>query len=129
MSDRIYPGDPRYDGFRVTALFAFLQVDPADDQEGSPTMSFGPGVVGPMMGTDTRRIEDLYPLAQEYARATGRRIRVVRSTGLEEVKVFEPLECAECHDLILTGESEIEEIGDQLFHGPCYAAKLDRERS
>jgi hypothetical protein len=89
MNDQIEAGDPRYDGFRVTECFAFLQIDPADNQEGTPTLLIDAGLMAPMLSFDRRHMESLRPIAQDYARQTGRRIRLVRFTQLEEIEAFE----------------------------------------
>lgn len=89
MNDPIYAGDPRYDGFRVGECWAFLQIDPADNQEGVPTM-VASGALLPMISFDERHMESMRPIAQDYARRTGRTIRLVRFTVMEEVEVLEP---------------------------------------
>lgn len=86
----MHAGDEGYRGFRVTECFAFLQVDPNDDQEGSPTLVMAGGALLPMISFDFRHKDSLRPVAEQYAKQTGRRIRLVRFSQLEEVEVFEP---------------------------------------
>lgn len=52
--DCVPAGHPVYDGFRITELWAIVQVDPADDQEGILYSQDGP-----LLAADTRRLEYL----------------------------------------------------------------------
>lgn len=82
--ERIPPGDARYDGFRIRHLWAFLAVDPGDNQEG-----FIPGPDGlPLFASDERRLEDLRPYAQAFARRFGVTVRLVRFGDGEEVERY-----------------------------------------
>lgn len=80
--DRIEPGDPRYDGFRVEKLWAALAVDPTDNQEG---IIDGPDGT-PALATDERRLEDLRLWAQHFATTYGVTVRIVFFGDMREVE-------------------------------------------
>jgi hypothetical protein len=60
-------GDPEYDGFRIEALWAWTVVDPADNQEGIPGVPAPGGGVMPLVASDRVRLEELRPIAQQFA--------------------------------------------------------------
>lgn len=88
--ERIPAGDPRYDGFRLRELWAYLAVDPADDQEGVAAFLGPGGMWMPMIGGDERRIRDLEPQARQLARHSGRKMRLVKFTVREDLKEIDP---------------------------------------
>lgn len=73
---------------RIDALYAFI----AEDAEGEGVCAFQDpaGRWLPMVGADGMRVESLKPIAQQIARKSGQRIRLVRFAGREELEVFEP---------------------------------------
>lgn len=74
MSDggvTIEPGDPRYDGFRITELWAVTSIDPADDQEGLVAIEGPQGQVVSLIASDTERLESLLKPAAEGLRRQG----------------------------------------------------------
>jgi hypothetical protein len=75
-------------GFRVTKLWAYLQIDD-DDEEGLPAFGYGV-IVLPMLATDERRVEALRPMAAEAAAHTGRPVRLVVFEGMRELEVLAP---------------------------------------
>ena len=88
-TEPIAAGDPRYDGWRITELWAFLAVDPADDQEGVAGFDTG-GAMMPMICSDARNMESLRPIAQQIARVSGRTIRLARFTIREDLEEIAP---------------------------------------
>lgn len=87
--ESIPPGDPRYDGFRLTAVWAWVAVDPEDDQEGICGFRTPTGWL-PMIGADEARIRQLRPIAEQLARASERPIQLVKFTTRENLEVIEP---------------------------------------
>jgi hypothetical protein len=82
----IPPSDPRYDGFRVTHLWAALAVDPKDNQEGVISDPFG----RPGLASDERALDHLREFAVSFARQYRVKVRIVHFTGIEEVQVVDP---------------------------------------
>lgn len=76
---------------RITEMFAFVMVDPADNSEGICGMATDSGWV-PMVGADTARVESLMPLAQKIADATGRPIEVLRFSNRDTITTITPKE-------------------------------------
>lgn len=86
--EMIPPGDPRYDGFRITQVFAWCIVD-SDDQEGIPAFR-GPQGPMPMVAADRQRMQSLRPIAEHIASTHGRRVVLKRFVLTEEVEVIDP---------------------------------------
>lgn len=89
MIDHPAPGDPRYDGFRISELWAWCQVDPRDDQEGIITLETRHGPM-PLIASDRVRLRDLRLYARMVATSTGRPVRLRRFTFAEDVETVEP---------------------------------------
>lgn len=87
--DHPAPGDPSYDGFRITQLWAWTQVDPADNQEGIVGTLMGRNWM-PLIASDRVRLDDLRPIARDMARTTGRAVRLRRFVAAEDVEVVDP---------------------------------------
>jgi hypothetical protein len=83
-------GDPRYDGFRITELWAWTFIDPSDDQEGIATLLHRDNVL-PLIGSDRRRIESFRGYAQRLANDLGIQITLVKFTTREKVETLDPL--------------------------------------
>lgn len=85
MSDpSIEPGDPRYDGFRISELWAWTQID-VDDQEGIITLDSPQGPM-PMIASDRVRLKQFRVYARMIAKATGRPVRLRRFVFAEDVE-------------------------------------------
>lgn len=87
----IRAGDPRYDGFRITELWAFVAVDPDDNQEGLP--AFNDPVTGqwhPLVCADERRVDSIRGMAQRLANMSGRPLELRRFTTMTHVETIEP---------------------------------------
>lgn len=74
---------------RITELYAYVIADRSPDDEGVPAMNVGGGAL-PLMGADLGRATSLRKYAQEIADHFGKPVRLLRSTGLEEIDVVEP---------------------------------------
>lgn len=86
------PGDPSYDGFRISKLWAWTSIDPVDDQEG--ILGFrAPAGMTPMIASDRVRLDSLRPYAQVMADQLGVEVRL-REFGpdapVEPVEVLTP---------------------------------------
>lgn len=77
-------GDEVYRGFRITSLWAWTVVDPADDQEGIAAFLGADGTWVPLIASDRVRLNDLQPLADRTAQALGRPVRLRRFVPAEE---------------------------------------------
>lgn len=87
-ADHPMAGDPSYDGFRITSVWAWTAVDPADDQEGILPMPNGL----PMIASDRVRLDDLRGLAGAMATALGMTVRLRRfvATTTEPLETIDP---------------------------------------
>jgi hypothetical protein len=76
---------------RITELAAFVIADTGPDDEGVPAfLDPSTGTWMPMVGADAARIDALRAHAHEIARATGKPVKLLRSTSLEVVEVLQP---------------------------------------
>lgn len=72
---------------RIESLYAFI----AEDDLGEGVCSFRTGdTMLPMVGANWERVESLKEIAREIAKASGKRIRLVRFASREEIEVIEP---------------------------------------
>jgi hypothetical protein len=81
-------GNKMHGQLRIEEIFAFTVVD-TDGTEGVPAFKSGEHIL-PMMGADSARIEDLRPMAQQWANRNGLPMTLVRFTTREEVEVIQP---------------------------------------
>ncbi len=73
----------------IDALWAFLSVD--EGGEGLCGAPLQDGVLSlPMIGADEARVMSLRPIAFGLAKASGKRITLVRFHAREDIEVFEP---------------------------------------
>lgn len=82
--------DPRYDGFRISTLWAWTVVDPTDNQEGIAAFRAADGTFMPLIGSDRVRIDDLRGYAQAAADLNGTPARLRMFTGGEVLEELEP---------------------------------------
>lgn len=75
---------------RVTEIYAYITSDADEDDEGIPAFQSASGMWMPMVGADMERADQLREIAQEFADETGKRVKLIRSTGLEVVETLEP---------------------------------------
>lgn len=76
---------------RIESMYAFIQLDPADNTEG--VIAFLNQVDRtwmPMVGADMERIEQIRPKAELTAKVTGRPVLLVHFTIREEIEVIQP---------------------------------------
>lgn len=76
-------------GFRITEVWAFVSVDPADGDEGVCSYQLG-DVHWPMIAADHDRLESLRPMAEQLARASGLTIELRKYSTVELVETFRP---------------------------------------
>lgn len=74
---------------KIEAVWLFISMDD-DGDEGIPAMMGPDGVWLPLLAADRQRVDDLRPMAQEVATASGREVRLVEFTVMDEVEVLEP---------------------------------------
>ncbi len=82
-------------GDRITELWAWIQVDPADDCEGIPALHAPHPVDGhlmamPMIGSDRERMMSLKQYAHQFAKISGRPIQLRKFTVMEVVEEVKP---------------------------------------
>ena len=77
-------------GHRVQALYAFLAIDPDDDEAVPAFHDAQTGYFMPLVGSDLVRVESLREMAQRIATRSGHRITLVKFTTREDVEVLEP---------------------------------------
>ena len=75
---------------RIESMYAFIQLDPADNTEGVIAFMGPGGTWMPMVGADMERVEQLRGWAQETAKVTGNPVQLVHFTNREEIEVIEP---------------------------------------
>ena len=93
-SSRILPDgtllhDPGNTLLRIVALWAFVSVDDEGKEGLCATTLPGLGLT-PLIAADAARLARLTPIAQNIASASGKRIRLIRLSTREEVRVIEP---------------------------------------
>lgn len=97
---------------QITELYAWVMADTGPDDEGIP--AFTDPLTGywmPMMGADLERAESLRPQAEEFARATGKPVKLIRSTSIEVVETVDPFNRPIKEEAITTsGPIEVEVI-------------------
>jgi hypothetical protein len=76
---------PRASMPRIESVWAFVSVDPEDDNEGICSMMWG-GSLLPMIASDKTRVEQLKPIARDLKHYTGMRIKLVKFTVREEIE-------------------------------------------
>jgi hypothetical protein len=76
---------PRASMPRIESMWAFVSVDPEDDNEGICTIMWG-DMPMPMIASDQTRIAQLRPAACELKRLTGMRVKLVKFTVREEIE-------------------------------------------
>jgi hypothetical protein len=83
-------------GDRITEVYAYICLDQADDCEGIPAFA-GPHpndpnatMFMPMVGADRERMLALLPMARQMVKVTGKKMRVVRFTHIEEIEEVAP---------------------------------------
>jgi hypothetical protein len=76
-------------GFRITSVWAFVSVDPADGDEGVLAARMGDYWL-PMVAADQVRIEQLRPYAEKIGREGNVKVRLIRFDQRTEVEVLEP---------------------------------------
>ena len=74
---------------RITELYAYVVADTGPEDEGVPAF-IDPltGAWMPLMGADRERADSLRPMALDLAKAQGKPIKLIRSTGIETVEVL-----------------------------------------
>jgi hypothetical protein len=82
-------------GKRITQIFCFIALDTADDCEGIPAIEgphplSGGGIMMPLVGADQARLEALIPLARQMVKQTGKKMRLVRFSQMEELGEITP---------------------------------------
>jgi hypothetical protein len=75
-------------GFRIERVWCYVSVDPADGEEGVCSVQRG-DIHWPMVAADEKRRDAFRPYAQEIARATGMRIRLIELSTRREIEVIE----------------------------------------
>lgn len=73
----------------IEELFAFVVVD-EDGTEGVPAVPGPGGMVMPLMGADTGRVESLRPIAQMVADQLDKDVTLYKFTGREELVTLTP---------------------------------------
>jgi len=69
---------------RIEEMYAFVAEDKDPDDEGVVGFMADTGWM-PMVGADMARAESLKPIAQNIARTTGKKIKLLRFTNREEL--------------------------------------------
>jgi hypothetical protein len=74
----------------IDELWAYIVVDPEDEDEGMPLWSPTPGTYTPAMGAERQRMDSLRGLAEQVATDMQRPVRLVRFSQREEIETIEP---------------------------------------
>jgi len=74
---------------RITQMLVYVLADKDEDDEGVPSIHTAMGAM-PLLGADEDRVRSLRPYAQKLANLSGKPVRLVRFTQLEEVEVITP---------------------------------------
>lgn len=73
--------------FRITELWAFIAVGD-DDEEGVIGAKMPNGSWLPFVMADNRRLEQLRPMAEDIAEASGKTVRLVRFSVREDIETL-----------------------------------------
>lgn len=82
--------DPGGLGFAIERLWVFVSVADDGDEGVAAFVAPGSGTWYPMVAADEKRLEGLIRKAQDIAKATGKRLRLVRFDRRTEIEVFHP---------------------------------------
>lgn len=72
---------------RIEEMYAFVAEDAGPDDEGVVGMNTGLGWV-PLVGADMARVESLKPIAQQIAKQTGKKVKLLHFTTREELEII-----------------------------------------
>lgn len=75
---------------KITEMFAFVTTDKGPDDEGLVGYATIEGWM-PLVGADPSRIESLKPIAQKIAKKTGKPIRILKFSQMEEIGRISPV--------------------------------------
>lgn len=78
------------DGFRIESLWAYLSIDPDDDDEGVCAFQASDGTWMPLVAADKTRLDLLRPAAEHIANQTGQRIQLSRFMRISDIEIIEP---------------------------------------
>lgn len=74
---------------KIDQLYAYVVEDTGPDDEGVPAIHTRLGPM-PMMGADLARALSLRPEAELIAKQFGKKVKLIRSTGIEIVEIIDP---------------------------------------
>lgn len=74
---------------KITSMHAYIMADKNEYDEGIPAFSTPDGMMFPLVGADEERMKSLRPMAEELAKRTGKSIRLVKFTAMEEVETIQ----------------------------------------
>lgn len=89
LPDRTVLHDPGNTLLRIDAIWAFVSVDDNGNEGLCGTTLPGLGVT-PLIAADSVRLAALIPMAQRVATMSGKRVRLIKLSTREEVRVIEP---------------------------------------
>lgn len=75
---------------RIDQLWAFVSVDPNDSTEGVCAFRQPDGTMLPLVAADEARLVLLRPIAQNIARLSGMKLKLIRLTTREDLEDIEP---------------------------------------
>ena len=85
------PEKSKKTGLRVDQMWAWLSIDPADDQEGVCAIyDEKAGFWHPLVGADEARMRSLQPHAVEIAKKSGQKVRLVCFRLKEIIQEIDP---------------------------------------
>ena len=85
----VYVETPPNTLLRIDQIFVYASVD-REGHEGVCAVTIG-GVSYPMIAADETRLKQLTPMAEDLAKRTGMRIRLLRFSTREEVRTIGPV--------------------------------------
>lgn len=88
LLDALY-GEPGSSGHRIDEMWAWVQFDPVDGNEGIPAIDLG-GLAMPMVGADLDMVMGHRDIALRIAKETGRKVELRRFREMTVLEVFEP---------------------------------------
>jgi hypothetical protein len=75
---------------KIDSVYLFVSVDEEDGNEGVIGAPFGPINCMPLIAADEKRLAQLIPIAEDIARRSGKKIRLIRLTQREVIQDITP---------------------------------------
>lgn len=76
--------------FRITELWAWVTIDPDDDEEGVVGFTSPDGLMMPLIMADKARLHSIRHVAEGIARHSGKTLKLIRVSVREDIETLVP---------------------------------------